>query len=137
MSQTVEYCLSITPELYELALTPEDISIEEIEAQATVEEKYVEAMAKHAAWKEVRAVVEQKEKLRLAWEAQAAKVEALRQKAEEKRKVEEKRQEEEWLRLLKEKQEAKEKQRLAELKAKAVTHLKSVHMCNFTKCINT
>ncbi len=118
MSQSIEYCLSITPEPYESALTPEDILLEEIEAWAAAEENYAEAVAKHAAWKEARAAAEQEENLRLAQEVQAMKVETLRQKAEEKRKVEEKRQEEEWLRLLKEKQEAKEKQRLAELKAK-------------------
>ncbi len=88
--------------LYESAPTPKDISIKEIKARATTEEHYAEAMAKHAAWKEAKAAAEQDEKLRLAREAQAAKVEALRQKAEEKRKVKEKRQKEERLRLLKE-----------------------------------
>ncbi|PBK80652.1 hypothetical protein ARMGADRAFT_1092062 [Armillaria gallica] len=87
---SIEYCLSITPKPYELALTPEDIIIEEIEARATAEENYVEAVAKHSAWKEVKEVVEQEEKSRLAREAWAAKVEALKQKAEEKR------QEKEW-----------------------------------------
>ncbi len=120
MSQTIEYRLSVTPEPYESALTPKDISIKEIKARATVEENYAEAVAKHAAWKEVKMVAEQEEKLRLAREAWAANVEALKQKAEEKRKVEEKRQEEEWLHLLKERQEAEEKQRLAELKEKVL-----------------
>ncbi len=44
MSQTVKYRLSITPEPYESALTPKDISMEEIKASATMEENYVEAI---------------------------------------------------------------------------------------------
>ncbi len=47
MSQTLEYCLSVTPEPYESAPTPEDFSLEEIEARAAMEEKYAEAVAKH------------------------------------------------------------------------------------------
>ena len=66
--------LSVTPEPYESAPTPEDFSLEEIEAWAATEEKYVEAVAKHAAWKEAKAVVEQEEeKSRLCWEAQIVK----------------------------------------------------------------
>ncbi len=118
MSQPIEYHLSIMPEPYESAPTPEDITIEEIKARATAEENYVEAMAKHSAWKEAKAVVEREEKSRLAHEVRAAKVEALKQKAEEKRKAKEKRQEEERLYMLKEKQEAEERQRVVELKAK-------------------
>ncbi len=49
MLQTIEYHLSVTPELYESALTPEDISLEEIEAQAAMEKNYAEAMIKHTA----------------------------------------------------------------------------------------
>ena len=90
MSQTIEYRLSVMPEPYELAPTLEDISLEEIEARATMEENYAEAMAKHAAWKEARAAAEWEEKSRLGREVQAVKVEALKQKAEEKRRAEEK-----------------------------------------------
>ncbi len=118
MSQSVEYHLSVTPEPYESAPTPEDISIEKIEARAATEEHYAEAMAKHAAWKEAKAAVERDENLRLAREAWAAKVEALKQKAEEKRKAEERKQEEERLHLLKEQEDATERKRLADLKAK-------------------
>ncbi len=96
ISQAIKYCLSITPKLYELAPTPEDITIEEIEAQATTEESYVEAMVQHAAWKEARAAVEWEEKSRSDCEVRAVKVEALKQKAEEKSRAEEKRKEEEW-----------------------------------------
>ncbi len=103
MSQPIKYHLSVTPKLYESAPTPEDISIEEIEARVAVEENYAEAMVKYAAWKEAKAVVEWEEKLRLAHEAWAAKVKALKQKTEEKRKAKKKRQEKKWLRLLKEK----------------------------------
>ncbi len=46
MSQTLKYCLSITPELYESALTPEDFLLEEIKARAATEEKYMEAEEK-------------------------------------------------------------------------------------------
>ncbi len=94
------------------------MTIEEIEAWAATEENYVEAMAKHAAWREARAAAEQEEKSRLSHEAWAAKVEALKQKAEEKRRAEEKRKEEERLHLLKEQEDAAEKKRLADLKAK-------------------
>ncbi len=118
MSSVIEYCLSVTPEPYESAPTPEDISVEEIEAQAATEESYVEAMARHAAWKEAKIAAEWEDKLRLACEVWAAKVEALKQKVEEKRKAEEKRKEEEWLRLLKEQEDATEAKRLEDLKAK-------------------
>ncbi len=94
------------------------MTIEEIEAWAAAEENYVEAMARHAAWREARAAAEQEEKSRLGHEAQAAKVEALKQKAEEKRRAEEKRKEEEQLHLLKEQEDAAEEKRLAHLKAK-------------------
>ncbi len=43
-----------------------------------MEENYVEAVVKHAVWKEAKIVVEQEEKLRLAHEVWAAKVEALK-----------------------------------------------------------
>ncbi len=66
MSQSIEYHLSITPEPYESAPTPEDILLEEIESRAAMEENYVEAVAKHEAWKEARAAAEQEENLRLA-----------------------------------------------------------------------
>ncbi len=123
MLQPIKYCLSITPKLYELAPTPEDFSIEEIEAWATTEENYAEAVVKHAAWKEAKAAAEREEKSRLAQEMQIAKVEALKQKAKEKRKAEEKRkeeeqkveeerQEEEQLCLLKEQEDAAERKRL-------------------------
>ncbi len=69
MSQTLKYHLSITPKPYESALTPEDFSLEEIEARAAAEEKYAEAVAKHAAWKEAKAAAEQEAKLRLDQEA--------------------------------------------------------------------
>ncbi len=123
MLQTLEYRLSVTPEPYESAPTPEDFSLEEIKAQAAVEEKYAEAMAKHAAWKEAKAAAEQEAKLRSDREAQVAKVEALRQRAEEKRKeeerkAEEKQQEEERLCLLKEREDAAERKRLDDLKEK-------------------
>ncbi len=118
MLQTIEYRLSVMPEPYKSAPTPEDISIEEIEARATAEEHYAEAVAKHAAWKEAKVAVEQDENLRLAREAQAVKVEALKQKAEEKRKAEKRQQEEELLHLLKEQEDAAERKRLADLKAK-------------------
>ncbi|KAK0244463.1 hypothetical protein EDD85DRAFT_945778 [Armillaria nabsnona] len=116
MSSVIEYHLSITPKPYESAPTPEDISVEEIEARATTEENYMEAMARHAAWKEAKIVAEQENKLRLAHEAQAAKVEALKRKAEEKRKEEE-RKAEEKLADLKEKKlaEATEKKRKDDL----------------------
>ncbi len=78
MSQTIKYHLSITPKPYELALTPKNISMEEIEAQAATEENYAEAMVKHAAWKEAKAAAEQEKKSRLAREVQIAKVEALK-----------------------------------------------------------
>ncbi len=94
MSSVIEYCLSITPKPYESAPIPKDISVEEIEAQAAAEESYAEAMAKHAAWKEVKIAAEREDKLRLACEVQAANIEALKQKAEKKRKAEEKRKEE-------------------------------------------
>ncbi|KAK0244469.1 hypothetical protein EDD85DRAFT_945813 [Armillaria nabsnona] len=96
ISQAIEYRLSVTPEPYESAPTPEDISLKEIKAWAAVEEDYVEAVANHTAWKEAKAVAEREEKSRLGCEAQAVKVEALKQKAEEKRRAEEKRKEEEW-----------------------------------------
>ncbi len=44
MLQPIKYHLSIMPEPYELALTPKDISIEEIKAWAAMEENYMEAM---------------------------------------------------------------------------------------------
>ncbi len=129
MSQTLKYHLSITPEPYESAPTLEDFSLEEIEAQAAMEEKYVEAVAKHAAWKEAKAAAEREAKFRLDREVRVAKVEALRQRAEEKRKakekrkekerkVEEKQQEEEQLCLLKEQEDAAERKRLDDLKEK-------------------
>ncbi len=83
MSQAIEYHLSVTPEPYESAPTSKDISMEEIEAWAIMEENYAEAMVKHAAWKEAKAAVEQEEKSRLDWEAQIVKVKALKQRAEE------------------------------------------------------
>ncbi len=94
MSQPVEYHLSITPKPYELAPTLKDISMEEIKAQTATEENYAEAVAKHVAWKEVKAVAEHEEKSRLDWETWIVKVEALKQRAEEKRKEEEQKAEE-------------------------------------------
>ncbi len=94
MLQSINYHLSVTPKSYELASTPENITIEKIKAQAAMEESYVEAVVKYAAWKEAEAAAEQEEKSRLDHEAQVAKVEALKQKAEEKRKADEKRKKE-------------------------------------------
>ncbi len=64
MSQSIEYCLSVTPKPYESALTLEDISLEEMKSWAATEENYAEAVAKHAAWKEARAACELGDKLR-------------------------------------------------------------------------
>ncbi len=75
-------------------------------------------MARHAAWKEAKIAAEREDKLRLACEAWAAKVEALKQKAQEKRKAEKKRKGEEWLWLLKEQEDAAVAKRLETLKAK-------------------
>ncbi|KAK0456927.1 hypothetical protein EV421DRAFT_1923189 [Armillaria borealis] len=103
MSSSNEYRLSATPEPYESAPTPPDLTAEEYKALtaewATEEERYDDAVSKHEGWKAMKAKEARAEALRLKEAARAAKLEVLRQQELEKEK--------ERLRL-----EAEEKERL-------------------------
>ena len=59
MSAPVEYRDSVTPEPYESAPTPVDISLEDLEAleqeRSAAEERYEEAVARHEEWKFAKA----------------------------------------------------------------------------------
>ncbi|KAK0432108.1 hypothetical protein EV421DRAFT_1924530 [Armillaria borealis] len=106
MSSSNEYHLSMTPKLYESALTPPDLTTEEYKAltaeRAIEEERYDEAVSKHEGWKAMKAKEAWAEALQLKEAAQAAKLEVLRQQELQKEK--------EQLRL-----EAEERQRKLEL----------------------
>ncbi|SJL07240.1 uncharacterized protein ARMOST_10583 [Armillaria ostoyae] len=79
MSSSNEYRLSTTPEPYESAPMPPNLTAEEYKAltaeRAAEEERYDEAVGKHEGWKAMKAK-----------EAQAAKLEVLRQQELEKEK---------------------------------------------------
>ncbi|KAK0439307.1 hypothetical protein EV421DRAFT_1905969 [Armillaria borealis] len=113
MSSSIKYHCSITPEPYEPALTPPELTFEEykvlVNERASAEEKYSAAMGVHEEWKVEKAKEAREEKLRMGWEAQKAKVDALREAAEKKKELEQ---------LAEEKQLADERelQRLAMLK---------------------
>ena len=135
MSAPVEYRDSATPEPYESAPTPPDLSFEDYkvltEERTAAEEQYEEAITRHDDWKTARAKEAQAEKLKQDKLAHQLKVEALKKEKEEaERKAEEKRLEEQQIRLEakkeaalalekeREQQEATEHQRLADLKEK-------------------
>ncbi|SJK99875.1 uncharacterized protein ARMOST_03186 [Armillaria ostoyae] len=103
MSSSNEYRLSTTPEPYESAPTPPDLTAEEYKAltaeRATEEERYDEVVGKHEVWKAMKAKEAWVEALWLKEAARAAKLEVLKQQELEKEK--------EQLRL-----EAEEKERL-------------------------
>ncbi|PBK62703.1 hypothetical protein ARMSODRAFT_980541 [Armillaria solidipes] len=118
MSSSNEYRLSVTPEPYESAPTPPDLTAEEYKAltaeRAAEEERYDEAVGKHEGWKAMKAKEARAEALRLKEVARAAKLEALKRQELEKEKEKERLQleaeEKERLRL-----EAEEKQRKLDL----------------------
>ncbi len=122
MSAPIEYCDSVTPEPYALALTPPSLSFEDYEVLinewTTAEECYDEAISRHDSWKIVKAKEAWAEKLKQDRLACQLKVEALKKEKEEaERKAEEKRQKDEQLQLeaekvVKEKAAAAEHQRL-------------------------
>ncbi len=133
MSTPVEYCDSVIPEPYVLALMPPSLTFEEYEAlsieRSTAAEKYNEAVNKHEEWKTAKAKEVRMERLRKEKEVCQLKVELLRQeKLEAERKAEEKRLEEEWkaeekrkedervAKELQEQEEAAEHKQLADLK---------------------
>ncbi|KAK0446611.1 hypothetical protein EV421DRAFT_1901459 [Armillaria borealis] len=103
MSSSNEYRLSTTPKPYESAPTPKDLMAEEYRVltveQATMEERYDEAVIKHEGWKATKAKEARAEKLRLKEEAHAAKLEALRQQELEKEQLWLEEEEKEQLRL--------------------------------------
>ncbi len=111
MSAPVEYRDSATPEPYESAPTPPDLSFEDYKALTeewtAAEEQYEEAVTRHDGWKTARAKEAQAEKLKQDKLARQLKVEALKKEKEEvERKAEEKRLEEERIRLEAEKEAA-------------------------------
>ncbi len=111
MSAPVKYRDSTTPEPYESALTPPDLSFEDykalIEERTAAEERYEEAITRHDSWKTAKAKEARAEKLKQDKLARQLKVEALKKEKEEaERKAEEKRLEEERIRLEAEKEEA-------------------------------
>ncbi|PBK75374.1 hypothetical protein ARMSODRAFT_970046 [Armillaria solidipes] len=112
MLAPIEYHLSATPEPYESAPTPMDLTTEEyktLTAEWTAtEKKYDEAVGKHKEWKATWAKEAWAEKLRLKEKACAVKLEALRQQELEK----------EQLQL-----EAEEKQQKLDLAKKALDDL--------------
>ncbi len=133
MSVPIEYHNSATPEPYESAPTPANLSLEDYEALekewGAMEERYKEAVTRHDEWKAVKnreAKEAQVEKLRKEKEACLLKVEALKKekleaerRAEEEWKAEEKRKEDERVtKELKKKEEAVEHKWLADLKEK-------------------
>ncbi len=135
MSTPIKYCDSATPEPYESAPTPPDLSFKDYkvltEEQTAAEERYKEAVTRHDGWKTAKAKEVQVDKLKQDKLARQLKVEALKKEKEEvERKAEEKRLEEERIRLEAEKeealalerereqQEATERQRLVDLKEK-------------------
>ncbi|PBK60781.1 hypothetical protein ARMSODRAFT_982022 [Armillaria solidipes] len=109
MSASIEYRQSATPEPYESAPTPADLTAEDYKAltveRVAAEERYDEAVSKHKEWKAMKAKEARAEALRLKEVARAAKLEALRQQELEKEK--------ERLRL-----EAEEKQQKLDLEKK-------------------
>ncbi len=111
MSAPIEYRDSATPEPYELAPTPPDLSFKDYKAlteeQTAAEELYEEAITRHDGWKTAKAKEAQAEKLKQDKLARQLKVEALKKEKEEaERKAEEKRLEEERIRLEAEKENA-------------------------------
>ncbi|KAK0446613.1 hypothetical protein EV421DRAFT_1901466 [Armillaria borealis] len=126
MLNSTEYCLSTSPEPYKTALTLEGLMSEEYKLLtnecAATEEKYVEAIRAHEAWKAAKAKEAWLAKLELDKKAQSDKLKAL-QKVEEEQKVAEakKKEKKKQIALLKKKQEAEGKQKkLDELKAKKI-----------------
>ncbi|SJL04334.1 uncharacterized protein ARMOST_07700 [Armillaria ostoyae] len=123
MSSANEYCCSVTPKPYEPTPLPSELTFKEYEVfvseQASVEERYSEAMGAHEEWKVERAKEAQLEKLKVDKEAQVEKLKVLQKKEEERKAAEEKKKEEErHAAILRVKQEAKAKQKkLAALKA--------------------
>ncbi|SJL06761.1 uncharacterized protein ARMOST_10103 [Armillaria ostoyae] len=119
MSSSNEYCLSTTPEPYESAPTPPDLTAEEYKAltaeRAAEEEKYDEAVGKHEGWKAIKAKEAQAEALRMKEAARAAKLEVLKQQELEKEKERLRLEAEEKKRL---RLEAKEKQWKLDLEKK-------------------
>ncbi len=130
MSAPIEYRHSVTPEPYESAPMPPELSFEDYkvltEERTAAEECYKEAVGQHNDWKTTRAKEARAEKLQQDKLACLLKVEALKKekeeaerRAEEERKAEEKRKEDERVaRELKEKEEAAERRRLEDLEAK-------------------
>ncbi len=130
MSAPIEYRDSITPEPYESAPMPPELSFEDYKAlteeRTATEECYKEAVGQHDDWKTTRAKEARAEKLQQDKLACLLKVEALKKekeeaerRAEEEQKAEEKRKEDERVaRELKEKEEAAERRRLEDLEAK-------------------
>ncbi|PBK72218.1 hypothetical protein ARMSODRAFT_1016197 [Armillaria solidipes] len=90
MSSSNKYCLSMTPEPYESALMPRDLTAEEYRILtvkwAAMEERYDEAVDRHEEWKAAKAKKAWVEKLRLKEETWAAKLEALKQQEKKKEK---------------------------------------------------
>ncbi|PBK65752.1 hypothetical protein ARMSODRAFT_1022181, partial [Armillaria solidipes] len=125
MSASIEYRQSATPEPYESAPTPADLTAEDYKAltveRVAAEERYDEAVSKHEEWKAMKAKEARAEVLRLKEVARAAKLEALRQQELEKEKERLRLEAEEKQRKLDlEKKEQEEKKALEEAAAKKV-----------------
>ncbi|PBK75369.1 hypothetical protein ARMSODRAFT_1012819 [Armillaria solidipes] len=99
MSSANEYHRSVTPEPYEPALSPPELTFEEykvfVSERASMEERYSEAMGAHEEWKVERAKEAQLEKLKVDKEAQVEKLKVPQKKEEERKAAEEKKKEEE------------------------------------------
>ncbi|KAK0456968.1 hypothetical protein EV421DRAFT_1923327 [Armillaria borealis] len=116
MSSANKYCHSITPEPYEPAPLPPELTFKEYEVfvseWASVEERYSEAMGAHEEWKVEWAKEARLEKLKVDKEAWVEKLKVLQKKEEEQKAVEEKKKEEErQAAILRAKQEAEDKQK--------------------------
>ncbi|SJL04359.1 uncharacterized protein ARMOST_07725 [Armillaria ostoyae] len=125
MSSSIEYRHSVTPEPYEPAPMPPELTFEEYEVlvseQASTEENYLAAMGTHEEWKVEKVKEARLEKLKVDREAWAEKLKVL-QKKEEEWKAEEKRQADEkehlWSADLQQKADATAKKQQDELQKK-------------------
>ncbi|KAK0434987.1 uncharacterized protein EV420DRAFT_1653606 [Desarmillaria tabescens] len=130
MSSTIEYHVSVTPEPYEPAPTPEDIWPEDLEAfydeQDAVEKAREDAAEAHEAWKAQKQKEEKRRALELEWRekklGQERKVaEAKARKEREEREAAEKKRQEEAEAKARAEAAAAEQQRLEEeARAKAL-----------------
>ncbi|PBK67352.1 hypothetical protein ARMSODRAFT_1020832 [Armillaria solidipes] len=120
MSNPTEYCLSISPEPYETAPTPEGLTFEEYKLltneRTATEEKYAEAVGAHEVWKTTKAKEAQLAKLELDKKVWSDKLKVL-QKAEEQKAAEARKKEKErQAALLKEQQDAADKKKKDDLR---------------------